>query len=452
MKRGWWLLIVGASLSLAGCVVLGDKIDEFRVRFGTIPYFVFDNAPNYTEPTQPKLLRERVTVAVAVAGGGSRSAVFAAGVLEQLAMIPDPDRPSRSLMDRCELISGVSGGSIAAAYYTLYKPASLSNPQDRAVFFQQFKSNMTLDFLRYTVTHYLSHPWEAGLRYYTRYRFAHTVGNTFDQYLIRGLTFGQLHEREMRREAPVLVVPAVDMDTGQKFIFSNLNVTKNFNFDPGQLARRIRSDVPARDQQALLALASAFPPGLQSCRGFEAIDSDLCNFRIATALLASSGLPIVPGPVSLINYKDGGYVHLVDGGVSDNTGTDALVQYYLSQLAQGRKPGRLVIFNIQASMPVQPYKQGDPHGYVSTIKYGLRANAIGATRGQLQANALLQTQDQITVITLPIYSAPAFQGSQSAREDFGSFNVTESRMHQILEAAQQVVHARHGDILKALGR
>lgn len=63
-------------------------------------------------------------VFVAASGGGSRAAIFTALVLEALARTPLDDSPigstqpaGRTFGDNIALISGVSGGSLAAAYY-----------------------------------------------------------------------------------------------------------------------------------------------------------------------------------------------------------------------------------------------------------------------------------------------------------------------------------------------
>lgn len=190
-------MISTAAVLLTGCVVLGDKLDQFRWTFMTLPLYVFDNIAGYKNPPEPPVMDEKITLAISVSGGGSRSAVFSSGVLEQLAYIPDPRHPGRTILDGVDVISGVSGGSLSATYYSLYKPADFSNQDVNVEFFQRYKSNMTTDFHMRGVAHYLSHPWEAVGKYYTRYRFVQTLGETFDQHIFKGSTFDQLHEREM---------------------------------------------------------------------------------------------------------------------------------------------------------------------------------------------------------------------------------------------------------------
>ena len=62
-------------------------------------------------------------VGLAISGGGSRAATFAAGVLEALGELKIKDSDGeRSLLERVQYISSVSGGSLATAYYAALKP------------------------------------------------------------------------------------------------------------------------------------------------------------------------------------------------------------------------------------------------------------------------------------------------------------------------------------------
>ncbi len=66
-------------------------------------------------------------IGLAFSGGGTRAAAFAYGVLDQLARTPSRDRNRRDLLDHVGIISGVSGGSIMAAYYGLKGRAALAD-------------------------------------------------------------------------------------------------------------------------------------------------------------------------------------------------------------------------------------------------------------------------------------------------------------------------------------
>lgn len=440
-------LLIAPVLVLGGCVILGDKIDQFRWRFTTLPFFVFDNAQGYKCPDQPPVMDEPVNLAVAISGGGSRSAVFAAGVLEQLAWIKDPRRPAHSVLDSCDAISAVSAGSLAAAYYGLYKPADFCDPQATTDFFQRFKSNMTVDYAMYGWVHYVSHPWEAAMKYYARYRFVQTLANTFDQYAFAGATFGDLHKREICGESPTIIMNSASLDIGKKFLFTNLNVRQNFCVDPDMLCPKINSMVPACDRPALQLIGQITASPIYSSFGFDAIDSDICSFRLASAVAASSAYPVVPGPAALIDYCSGGYVHLADGGVNDNFGIDALVQLYMNKLQSASTPRRVVIISIDATAPLEPIKTGDPNGIVSSITYGERANTIVGTRGQTLAMGLYGAQHMIQVIPISLFCSTKVQELESKQTNLC---LSERDMYTLLGAAAEVTQALCPSIQAAL--
>jgi len=82
-------------------------------------------------------------VAVTISGGGSRAAYFAAAVLERLSKVKWPGPNGDSLIEHVNLVSSVSGGSLAAAYFVVNGPGrSNPGPQALADFFERFKQAM----------------------------------------------------------------------------------------------------------------------------------------------------------------------------------------------------------------------------------------------------------------------------------------------------------------------
>ena len=62
-----------------------------------------------------------MTVAVTLSGGGARAAAFGYGVLDGLRQTRFAwNGRQTSLLDEIDVISGVSGGSIVAAYYAAF--------------------------------------------------------------------------------------------------------------------------------------------------------------------------------------------------------------------------------------------------------------------------------------------------------------------------------------------
>ena len=66
-------------------------------------------------------------VGLAFSGGGTRAAAFSYGVLKQLERTPTPHIGGHDLLDHVGIVSGVSGGSIIAAYYGLKGRAALAD-------------------------------------------------------------------------------------------------------------------------------------------------------------------------------------------------------------------------------------------------------------------------------------------------------------------------------------
>src|SRR5271169_589153 len=69
-------------------------------------------------------------VALSFSGGGTRAAAFSYGVLTAFDETPTPGRAA-SLLNRIDFVTGVSGGSVLAAYYGLKKRAALADFKQR---------------------------------------------------------------------------------------------------------------------------------------------------------------------------------------------------------------------------------------------------------------------------------------------------------------------------------
>jgi NTE family protein len=73
---------------------------------------------------------DSVLVGLAFSGGGTRAAAFSYGVLSELERVPVRGASS-PMIDRLDFISGVSGGSVMAAYYGLKKRDALLDFRER---------------------------------------------------------------------------------------------------------------------------------------------------------------------------------------------------------------------------------------------------------------------------------------------------------------------------------
>jgi len=233
-------------------------------------------------------------VGLAISGGGSRSANFAAACMFQLQRL--------GLLQKVQCISAVSGGAMTATYYCS-APDSLWNPQTvQEKLTHPFETDLIVDMLL---------PWNlVGLGLGTVNR-TDAMADGFATVLFdrggRRLTFGDL-----RTDRPRLLINCTDMQTGRPFIFDN-------------------SD-------------------------FDQINSDLSRYPLANAVAASSAIPAMLDPVTLRDYSTTfrQYAHLVDGGVCDNLGVQTLVNSYAAetQSANNPYPSGAVLVIIDAGVPI----------------------------------------------------------------------------------------------------
>ena len=246
-------------------------------------------------------------VILAFSGGGTRAAALSYGVLQELrdTQIIDPQQQPERLLDEVDLISSVSGGSFTAAYYGLFGDDIFRNYEK--------------DFLRKSVQSSLINNLLSP-SYWFRAMFSginrtDMAVNYYDRTIFHGATFADIP----LDKRPFIEINATDLSTGAHFSF-----------------------------------AQGY---------FDVLCTDLLQFPVARAVTASSGVPVAFPPVTLKNhsdscnpresylgpllnktefdnpyekelihsfnsYLDAGqrpYIHLVDGGVSDNLGLRAVL-------------------------------------------------------------------------------------------------------------------------------
>lgn len=238
---------------------------------------------------------DEVMVVLAISGGGMRAAAMGFGALEALAQIKvtTPSGGDRDLFSEIDVVSGVSGGSYVAGALALDRRAMLETFPERLLYF---------DFSGAVIARTFT---PSGL-YST---FSPVRGRTeilermLDQRLFRGATFGDLQARGLR---PFLTISATSMATAGRFEF-------------------------VQEQ-------------------FDALCSDLSPVRLSFAAASSSAFPIVFTPTTVVNHagqcgyttragpdaseadrlanaEQFPFVHLFDGGLSDNLGIRGLQQF-----------------------------------------------------------------------------------------------------------------------------
>lgn len=367
------LLVLVSLLMLGGCASrpINPPIDhadpDAGYRFFTRPQYSADN--------------ENLVV-LAFSGGGTRAAAFSYGVLEFLrnTRVVGPAGKQSRLIDHVGVITGVSGGSFTALAYGLYGDK----------LFEDYEQRFLKRDVQGTITSRTLNPaywpslWSGG------WGRSELAADLYDEILFHGATFGDLH----RGNGPFIIASATDISTGARLSFSQAT--------------------------------------------FDVLCSDLGALKLSRAAAASSAVPVVLTPVTLNNYGgtcgyaspawikpfvDGGdpprpaaratrhlreeaefgdsgnrpYIHLVDGGVSDNLGMrgvlDALELMEALHLIGLPSPldhtRRIVVFVVNSlSVPKTTWdKSESPPG---TLEILVKASGVPIDHYSYEATELLR--------------------------------------------------------------
>ncbi|MFI5326156.1 MAG: patatin-like phospholipase family protein [Candidatus Rokuibacteriota bacterium] len=294
------ILIVLAALSWDGCTATS---------LGNAPLAHWEPAEPSTT-VAPGSRSDELLLVLAFSGGGTRAAAFAYGVLEELAATPVMlGGKSRRLLDEVDLISGVSGGSFTAAYYGLYgdrifrdfEAGFLKRPVERDLVLQLFRPRNWVRLVSL---------------YFNRSQLA---AEYYDEHLFHGATFTDLEHRD----GPEILINATDLSTGGRFAFNR------FFFDP------ICSDF-SRYRVALAVTASSAVPVLLTPVTLENRAGE-CGYQVPTLPTVADGQTDGAARLRVIERSRASYldrarrrfIHLMDGGISDNLGLRGLYERVL---------------------------------------------------------------------------------------------------------------------------
>lgn len=256
------------------------------------------------QPAGPR--SSSIVAAVTLSGGGARAAAFGLGVLQELkATSFSWEGRETTLLDEVGLISGVSGGSVLATYYAAFGDEALGR-FEQDFLLADFESGLIGRALMPAAMHELTSPW---------FGRSNVLAQRLDA-LYRGRTFGDLLARP---RGPELLVTATDLTTGVPFEFTPEQfqlICSDLSSVPLSFAVASSSAVPLLLTPMTLrnfAGSCARPPP----QGTGADD----NFR-ARLLKANSQ--------SYLDAQDRPFVHLVDGGLSDNLGVRTLLDHLIA--------------------------------------------------------------------------------------------------------------------------
>ncbi len=243
-------------------------------------------------------------VMLAFSGGGTRAAALSYGVLEELSRTPTA-RGGR-MLDDVDAISAVSGGSFTAAYYAL-NGDGLFRDFDRRFLKRDVQGALWRQMV-----------WPPNWIPLMSKKLGRSdlAADFYDESIFDGATYGDLLNVRGR---PNLVLNATDMVTGRPFAF-----TQNF-FD------LIGSDITSLPLGRAVAASSAAPLVLSPLTLRNYSDAErltACTEYIRTGARAE-GAPeeLTQNLISYLDADDRPFIHLVDGGVSDNLGLRGLLDF-----------------------------------------------------------------------------------------------------------------------------
>lgn len=243
-------------------------------------------------------------VILAFSGGGTRAAAFSYGVLETLRDMEVTTKSGRHVraLDTVDVITGISGGSFTALAYGLHGE-KLFDLYETAF----LKRNVQGELLGRALS-----PANWPSLASTGWGRSELAANFYDEILFGGATF-----RDLRRDGPRINVSATDLADGTRLIFNSEN------FDV------LCADLSGMRLARAAAASSAVPVVLSSIT----IDNygGTCGYRPPAWTKLFLDNPNPPRPASrtvkrlqeLEAFADRArrpYLHLVDGGVSDNVG------------------------------------------------------------------------------------------------------------------------------------
>jgi NTE family protein len=296
-KANKTLILVAAVISLTGCAHY--LVNEQSRHFDSQSGYRFDALDPGSGNT------DSLFVCLMFSGGGTRAAALSYGIMKALRDTDvRVDGREERLLDEVDCISSVSGGSFTAAYYGLFR--------DRL--FTDFRTRFLEQDIQGELAGRLFNPVNWVRLASPNFSRIDMAAELYDNDIFDHATFKRLQ----RNGRPFVILNATNLGADRRFDF-----TQEY---------------------------------------FEALGSQLAPYRVARAVAASSAFPYLLTPISLVNYpvatgytppwwyknaqtpadwytqrynaaknlsvyldKKNRYIHLMDGGLSDNIGARAIL-------------------------------------------------------------------------------------------------------------------------------
>lgn len=299
---------------------------------------------------------EDTIIGLSFSGGGTRAAAFSYGVLKEMERIPVRGAQG-PMIDRVEFVSGVSGGSVTAAYYGLRKRAALADFRERFLLRnaeEGLQTNLTLATLSRAVA--------GGINDSTGFP------RWLDANLFEGATFRDLGATSR----PQVWINASDIYNRTPFVFGAVAF--------GAMCSNLSEYPLANAVAASAAVPVAFAPVvIQTFPG-------KCNDRLPQWIVRARDNTNAPPMLSsfakaISRYHDGSmpYIKLLDGGLVDNYGLAGMTIARLSSdTPYGPISPRQAVKLRRALILVVDAKTGLSGNWINTIEGPTGADLVKA--------------------------------------------------------------------------
>lgn len=290
------------------------------------PIVSIDSLQRFSLAEKPGSRSDELLLVLTFSGGGTRAAAFAYGVLQVLAdtqIVVNEEQ--RRLLDEVDAISSVSGGSFTAAYYGLFK--------DRI--FDDFETKFLKENIQSALKKQVMSPFNWAKLASLHYDRSDLAADYFNELLFEKKVFQDF----ITSEGPIIAINATNVALGSQFTFI------------GEEFIPICTDLASYPVSRAVVASSAVPGAFTSIilKNY----AGTCNYQLpdwAIKTLDERQTTTRRFQQAKIlsdyqNTKEHTYIHLLDGGISDNLGIRLILNRTLREGSMWNKLKKLDLEN-----------------------------------------------------------------------------------------------------------
>lgn len=282
---------------ISGCAAVSKPVNQ------PIEQAVLVKNQGYTSFSPLRKDKGDFQVMLVFSGGGTRAAAMSYGVMQELRDTP-VGVDGGSLLDEVDYISAVSGGSFTAAYYGIHGDKIFTDYEED---FLRTDTQSSLIWRLFSPSH-----WFKSI--FTGYDRTEMAVNYYDKVVFDGATYADINIRDL----PFIEISASDLSAGTRFSFTQ------DNFD--LICSDLNAFPVARAVTASSAVPILFPSVVLKNHASECDVTDTATGRILALDQYDNERQqhMIENKRSYREEELKPYIHLVDGGVTDNLGLRAI--------------------------------------------------------------------------------------------------------------------------------